>query len=300
MSRITLGFNCNCFTNRYDEPEEWTRLCRQMGIRAVMFNIDLIDPYWPWELQKRLADRTLDACAKNNVTIVASFGGHHGHQHYLGHPDPDCRREAERFFRLAIRQSAYLGAVSFGTCFAIQAVRTDSDPRLRSQVMEDALAAYRRLAEYGAEVGLKALAYEMTSASRETCATFAENDFVLAAGERFAIPLRICLDMGHRQKNGTPQEADHLEWIRRYARRCDVIDCQQTDAAASRHWPFTAEANERGIIRADEVVAAINESGAGDVLVAFEIRTPAFFPQDARHLEDLRASVDYWRRWVDR
>lgn len=298
MSHITLGFNCNCFTNRYDEPEEWTRLCREMGIWAVMFNIDLIDPYWPWDLQKRLADRTLDACAKNGVRIVSSFGGHHGHQHYLGHPDPDCRREAERFFRLAIRQVVYLGAASFGTCFAIQVVRTDSDSRLRAQVMVDALEAYRRLADYGAEVGLRALAYEMTSVPRETCATFEENDRVLEAGETFAIPLRICLDMGHRLKNGTPQEADHLEWIRRYAKRCDVIDCQQTDASASRHWPFTAEANARGIIRAEEVVAAINDSGAGDVLLAFEIRTPAFFPQEDHYLDNLRASVDHWRRWV--
>jgi hypothetical protein len=173
------------------------------------------------------------ARAKNGIRIVASFGGHHGHQHYLGHPDKECRREAERFFRLAIRQTSYLGAKSYGTCFAIQTVRTSSDPRLRGGILEDALAAYRRLADYGAEMGLHALAYEMTSVPRETCATFAENDYVLEAGAHFAIPLRICLDLGHRPRNGTPEEADHLAWIRRYGGRCDVIDCQQTDREAS-------------------------------------------------------------------
>ena len=170
MGHITLGFNCNCFTNRYDEPEEWTRLCREMGVRAVMFNSDLIDPYWPWDLQKRMADRTRDACAKNGIRIVASFGGHNGHQHYLGHPDPECRREAERFFRLAIRQTAYLGGKSYGTCFAIQAVRTNSDQRLRREILDDALAAYRRLADYGAKAGLEAIAYEMTSSEPQPAA----------------------------------------------------------------------------------------------------------------------------------
>jgi len=298
MSRIYLGFNCNCFTNRYDEPEEWTRLCRDMGIRKVMFNVDLIDPYWSWETQKKLCDRTLEACAKAGVEIFASFGGHHGHQHYLGHPDPDARAEAENFFERAIRQTAYLGGRSFGTCFGIQTVRTDRDPAERAKVFRAALDAYRRLAEYGAKAGLKALAYEMTSVRRETCATFEENDYVLEQGRDMAIPLRVCLDMGHRNTEGLPGEADHLAWIRRYGRHCDVIDCQQTDLKSSGHWPFTPENNSKGVIRAGEVVRAIEESGAEEILLSFELRCAAFYPQEHAFLRNLEQSVEYWRGYV--
>jgi len=298
MTKIKLGFNCNCFTNRYDEPTEWTKLCSEMGIKFVMFNIDLIDPYWPWELQKKLLDETIENCAKYGITIVASFGGVHGHQHYLGHPDPLCRKEAESFFRRAIKQTAYLGGKSFGTCFAIQTVRTNSDPALRKEIIDDALAIYGHLAEYGKEEGLEALAYEMTSVERETCATFAENDYILERGKNFAIPLRICLDMGHRNTGGLPGEADHLEWIRRYGSRCDVIDCQQTELSSSCHWPFTAANNEKGVIKADAVVKAIEESGAKEILLAFELRTSAYYPQEHEFLTNLRDSVDYWRNWV--
>ena len=297
-ARISLGFNCNCFTNRFDEPEEWTRLCQEMGVRKVMFNIDLIDPYWPWDLQRRMCDRTLEACAKNGVSIVSSFGGHHGHQHYLGHPDAKCRKEAERFFRRAIRQTAYLGGKSFGTCFGIQAVRTDSDPELRERIIEDTLESYARLSRYGARMGLKALAYEMTSIPRETCATFEENDRVLERGARMAIPLRVCLDMGHRNLNGTPEEADHLAWIRRYGSRADVIDCQQTMTTSSSHWPFTEEFNQRGTIRGEDVVRAIQDSGAEEILLAFEIRISAFHPQEGSFRRSLEESVSYWRKWI--
>jgi len=295
---ISLGFNCNCFTNRYDEPEQWAGICRQLGITRVMFNIDLIDPYWPWDLQRRLCDRTLEACETNNVRIVCSFGGHHGHQHYLGHPDPECRREAESFFRRAIRQTAYLGGRSFGTCFAILTAASQNNADLRSRIMEDAIGAYHRLAEYAAEQGVEALAYEATSVPRESCATFAENDAVLERCADMAVPMRICLDMGHRYRGGLPEEADHLAWIRRYGRYCDVIDCQQTDLEASRHWPFTEENNRRGVVRGEQVVRAIEESGAGDVLLAFELRTAAFHPQEYGFLDDLRESVEYWRKWV--
>lgn len=298
MARILLGFNCNCFTNRYDEPEQWTRICAELQVKYVMFSIDLIDPYWPWDLQRRLCDETLTVCAKYGVTIRCSFGGHHGHQHYLGHRDEACRREGEDFIRRAIRQTAYLGGRSFGTCFAIQSVHCHNEPQLRGQILEDAIAAYHRLAEYGAEVGLEALAYEMTSVPRETCATFEENDYVLQRCLGMAIPMRICLDMGHRNLAGPPEQADHLAWIRRYGKHCDVIDCQQSNMMASRHWPFTPEYNAQGVVRGDEVVAAIEESGAEEILLALEIRTPAYHPQEYSHLESLKASVEYWRQWV--
>ncbi len=298
MAQITLGFNCNCFTNRYDEPEQWTRICRELSIKKVMFNIDLIDPNLPWELQRRLCDRTLEACQKNGVRILCSFGGHHGHQHYLGHPDAYCRREAEAFFGRAIRQTAYLGGRSFGTCFAILTVASQEDPQIRAQIIEGAIQAYHRLAEYGAEQGLQALSYEATSVPRESCATFAENDAVLERCADMAIPMRICLDMGHRYRGGIPEEADHLAWIRRYGAYCDVIDCQQTDLEASRHWPFTPENNRRGIIRGDEVVQAIEDSAAGEILLAFELRVSAYYPQELEFMDNMRSSVEYWRRWV--
>ena len=298
MSSIKLGFNCNCFTNRYDEPAVWTRLCREMGIRHVMFNIDLIDPYWPWELQKRLLNETMENAEKNNVRIVASFGGHNNHQHYIGHPDPGCREEAESFFRRAIRQTAYLGGKTFGTCFAIMTSGVNGDTAKRQYQIDEALRIYERLCDYAAGQGLTGIAYEMTSVDRESCATFDENDYILDRGKSFSVPLRICLDMGHRNMRGVHGEADHLAWIKRYGAHCDVIDCQQTDTGSSKHWPFTEEYNSKGVIKGQEILDAIQMSGAGEILIAFEIRTAAYYPQDDLHLDYLRESVDYWRQWV--
>jgi len=271
-----------------------------MGIKHVMFNVDLIDPNWSWETQKKICDETLEACAKYGVKIFASFGGHHNHQHYIGHYDKGAQREAVKFFKNAVRQTAYLGGKSFGTCFAIMTVRCDSDPVLRKLIMDRAFESYAEIAEYAAEVGLEALAYEMTSISRETCATFEENDYVLEKCSGMAVPMRICLDMGHRNNRGKNGENNHLEWIRRYADNCDVIDCQQTDLSASHHWPFTNEYNKKGVIRGDEIVKVINESSTTDrdILLAFELRSSAFYPQEDSHLDILRASVDYWRNYV--
>jgi hypothetical protein len=105
--------------------------------------------------------------------------------------------------------------------------------------------------------------------------------------------------MGHRNNAGLPGEADHLAWIRRYADRCDVIDCQQTEAGTSCHWPFTPENNARGIIRGEEVVQAIRDSGAqNDLLLSFELRCAAFYPQENSFMRNLEQSVAYWRQFI--
>ena len=114
-----------------------------------------------------------------------------------------------------------------------------------------------------------------------------------------AVPLRICLDLGHRNMNGLIEETDHLAWIRRYGVHCDVIDCQQTTMKSSDHWPFTTEKNRLGIIKGEEVAKAIKDiPSSKEILLAFEIRTSAFWPQENDHLRGLQESVEYWRQWV--
>jgi hypothetical protein len=177
--------------------------------------------------------------------------------------------------------------------------RCNDDKELRKETLESAIEAYRVLAEYAAEVGLPSLAYEMTSVDRETCATFAENDYVLERCGKFAVPMRVCLDLGHRNMKAGGDEACHLKWIERYAHACDVIDLQQTNTEASHHWPFTEAFNAKGVIDPQEVVDAITAASVEhDILLGFELRSSAYYPNDDRHLDTLKASVDYWRKYV--
>ncbi len=297
MTKAILSINCNCFTNRWTEPEEWTKLCSQeLGIDTVQYCIDLVDPYYPWDLQRRLLDETREAAEKFGIHIKSSFGGHHSHQHYLGHPDREVRQESERWYRRCIDQTAYLGAEGFGTCFAIMTVRDNTDPVRRSLIMAEALEAYRRLGGYGAEKGLKYLSFETTSTDRESCATIAETRMVLDALRDMAIPMKLCLDVGHRNLGSRdPEDADHLAWIRRFGRETATIHIQQTDNTASCHWPFTQAYNLKGIIDASRVLETVLCHGAGEILLALEVGAKAFYPHEFEYCDQLKASVDHWR-----
>lgn len=295
--RAILAVNCNCFTNRWTEPAEWTRLCaEELGVDTVQYCIDLLDPYYPWDLQRRIMDETLEAANRYGVTLRSSFGGHHSHQHYLGHPDAEVRAESERWFRRCIDQTAYLGADGFGTCFAIMTVADNADPARRGFIMEEAKSAYRRLGEHAAEKGLAYLSFETTSVPRESCATIAETRTVLEDLGDMAVPMRLCLDVGHRNLGSDdPQDADPLAWITALGAHAAAVHIQQTDNSASCHWPFTKDKNSQGIVEPAAILDAVLASCRGDVLLPLEVGAKAFYPSEYTYLDALKESVNHWR-----
>ncbi len=296
---IRLGFDLNCFTNRFPEPEEWTRITSEMGIREVQFNADIIDPWLPWKIQRRLIKETLKLCNKRGITISSSFGGHNHHQNYLGHPDREIAKWYENFYERLIHQTALLGARGVGTCYAIMSVRDARKPERKKEILKRASESYIRLSKIARKEGLEYLLYENTSVPRETCATFAEIDCVLSLLKDMAVPMKLCLDVGHRnlEREEMP-EASCYEWIKRYGETAPVIHIQQTDRTGSFHWPFTKEYNRKGDVEAEKVVKAIEDSCAREVLLALEIKERAYFPYEHALLRDLKESVRYWRRWV--
>ena len=300
LARLLLGLNCNCFTNRYTEPKEWTRVCaEELGVYTVQYSVDLLDPYYPWELQKKICDQTLNECLKRGIRIKSNFGGHFSHQHYLGHPDAEVRREAENWFRRMIDQTAYLGGEGTGTCFAIMTVNDNDNAHRREYILKEATEAYYRLAEYAGEKGQKYIMFETTSVPRESCSTISETRRILEGCKGMAVPMMLCLDVGHRDMGSAdPRDGDPVAWIEEFRSISPVIHLQQTDNTASCHWPFTPDKNKTGIVDAEKVVNAAKKSELEEVLLAFEIGVKAFYPSEYRFLDVLKASVEYWRPFV--
>jgi len=297
---VKLGFDLNCFSNRYMEPEAWTDFVASCGLRCVQFNFDLIDFLLPWKVQQGLVERTRACCDSKGIRIKCAFGGHNHHQNYLGHPDDTVAAAYEEFYRRMADLTAALGGEGFGTCFAITTTRVQRNAQRRAQIISRAMEAYHRLAEYSRQAGLQYLLYETTSTPRETCATFAENDEVLACLASMAIPMRLCLDVGHRnQEVPRAPETDPYAWIRKYGGVAPLIHIQQCNAEGSHHWPFIERYNTRGDITPPQILQALAESGAGhEILLALEIRHRAYYPDEYQLEENLRASVEYWRQWV--
>jgi hypothetical protein len=77
------------------------------------------------------------------------------------------------------------------------------------------------------------------------------------------------------------------------------VHLQQTDISGDHHWPFTEETNRVGRIEAQRVLSALDASGAEQVTLILEV-IPAFEAADGQVLNDLEASVRYWKAALNR
>jgi len=77
------------------------------------------------------------------------------------------------------------------------------------------------------------------------------------------------------------------------------VQLQQSDAEGDHHWPFTDHYNAIGRISADRVIEALGESGVEESALVLEV-IPPFEQEDDAVLDDLEASVEYWREALAR
>ena len=94
-------------------------------------------------------------------------------------------------------------------------------------------------------------------------------------------------------------DRDPYVWLRELGRAAPVVQLQQSDAEGDHHWPFTPERNAAGRIDADRLLDALDEGGAEDTALILEV-IPPFEQEDAGVLDDMLASVEYWREALTR
>ncbi len=76
-----------------------------------------------------------------------------------------------------------------------------------------------------------------------------------------------------------------------------MIHVQQTDGKMDRHWPFTRQFNQQGIIHPQKALEAIEQSGAREAILMLEIIHP-FETEETQVLDDLKETVEYWKKYL--
>lgn len=294
MTRIKLGMNTGFAINRFPEPEAWTRVVREeLDLSYVQFTADLLNPFLPPDVVRDQLDR-LKACIKRYELIIdTTFTSTFTRVNHLLHPDAATRKVWLGWFKKWADISAELGAKGMGSHFGIFSVSDYENEAHRNALLGEAVESWQEIAEYCKGLGMKFLIFEPMSVPRELGWTMAETEDLLARVNRgSAIPMKLCLDIGHAPH---PDERDPYMWLERFASVSPVVHLQQTESGHSRHWPFTKEYNEKGIIKAERVLKLIRDSGVDEVMLAFEISHRERFPDDLKVLGDLKESVDYWK-----
>lgn len=299
---LQLGINAGFATNRFPEPEVWLRIVgEELGLRCCQFVADLLNPWLPQGLVDEQAERIIENARRYDVAIRTTFTSAFTRVHHIMHPDPHTREVWSEWFKRFFDLSAKLGAEGSGSHFGVLSVRDNADPVRREERLSEGLKRWRQLAEHGAALGLKYVLFEPMSIPREIACTIAETRDTLERFESMAmpIPMRLVLDVDHGDlASPNPEDTDPYAWLRAFGAVSPVVHLKQSTRDKGGHWPFTPEHNENGVVMAEQVLEALEESGAQDVQLILELSHREREPAESRVLPDLKASVEYWRQFV--
>jgi hypothetical protein len=293
--RLELGID-NCFAvKRWPRTADWGPIIRDtLGLKLVQHTFDLVDLAAddPAALQRDVASH--DLVLHSTFTGLAAYSAN-----LLLHPEPAARTAAEAWYRTAIAWTAAAGGTATGGHIGAYSVADWTDHRARHARWSELQASLGRLAEDAMAAGLDHLLVENLAAAREPSTMSMIRDLMTDGDDRH-VPIRLCLDVGHMCVPGTTgADRDPYAWLTGMGSLATVVQLQQSDARGDHHWPFTAARNLEGRIDADRVIDALGEGGVDHCAMVLEV-IPPFEQPDDEVLDDLRASVDYWREGMDR
>ena len=294
--RVRLGINTCFAVKRWPRPEDWAPVVRdRLGLDLVQHSLDLDESPPAWLDPVAAGARVRTIGGRHGLTLHSTFTGLAAYsRNLLLHPEAPARGAAVAAFGDAIRLTAAMGGVATGGHVGAFAVADWTDRDRRAARWRDLQSSLVSLAGEAHAAGLEYLMVENLAAAREP-STMAMIRDLITTGDDAAVPIRLCLDVGHMCAPGTSgDDRDPYTWLRQLGRAAPVVQLQQSDAEGDHHWPFTAERNATGRIDADRVLAALGESGADESVLVLEV-IPPFEQEDAAVVDDLVESVAYWR-----
>jgi D-erythrulose 1-phosphate 3-epimerase len=291
----SLGINTSFAVKRWPEPSRWARLIQDLDIDVVQHTLDLVDLDGPVDYIASQAAAVREACDDCGLFLHSTFTGLAAYSsNLLLHPHQPSRDRAFDWYRRAIDFTSRAGAGVTGGHIGAFSVSDWRDPQRRHALEHELREVLTQLTRYARTRGLSCLLVENMAAAREPSTMDWMRELIKERDDDH-VRVALCLDVGHQCVPGTQgAERDPYAWLEQLGSVAPVVHLQQTDETADHHWPFTAEANAKGRVRAGEVLAALDRSGAGEVALMLEV-VPSFEEDDDQVITDIAASVSYWK-----
>jgi len=308
MTQFMLLANNGFTTDDYPQPDDWAGVVRDMGVTWFEYFTDHMEPLMFRRVIRERSEffqATRDAIQRHGIQVYSAATARVSYlQNMLSHPYEDMRRVGREWGEAMIDLAGALDADHISghyDCIPIDDA-FDRLPACIDRIVDEMVA----LSAYGAEHGLKAIFLEQMHRRQLQPNTIANGrEMIERINARSAIPVHIQLDVGHMafvkdDPDHGPADKDVYQWLATPfgGNQKLMVHAQQTDAAASRHWPFTPEYNAKGMIDVGRCIEAIERSGVEQAVIVLEI----LFSRGTR-LEpirrDLVESAECWRRALE-
>ncbi len=262
---LDIGINGAFLTRRWENPENFIKLTRELGYNYHSFCSDVLDPFFSGdeEYQRETAEKIRKYSEKYNVIIWDYYTGMATHRfHGLSHSDERVRQRMREWIIKAIDIAKIMGARYIGGHWDAIPVEVLEDKEETKRRMENIYREFRELSVIIKEKGLLGISNEQMYIPSEKPWTLEEaEEFLIQVNkDNNGAPFYITIDVGHQAGmhyglNGA--SLSYVEWLKRYAVFSPIIHLQQTPKESSSHLPFTKEYNRIGHVKIEEILLAI-------------------------------------------
>jgi sugar phosphate isomerase/epimerase len=264
---IDIGINGAFLTRRWESPENWMRLTRELGYPYHEFCADVLDPFFSGDsaYAMKTAQRVRQEAERYRVVISDIYTGMATHRfHGLSHSHPSVRHRMRQWISGCMDIASAMGVDCIGGHWDALSVETMEDPAQRESALDRIASQFRDLARMAAGKGMRALYNEQMYIPSEMPWTIEQGYQFLALVNRDSAgaPVRLTVDVGHQagvHYGLGGRDLRYEEWLHHFAPVSEVIHMQQTTPNASAHWPFTQEYNRQGHVKVDSVLTAIEQ-----------------------------------------
>lgn len=317
---LDIGLSGAFITRRWEDPDNWMRLTKELGYPYHEFCGDVLDPFFMGdkEYQMETAQAVREAADKHEVNISAFYTGMATHRfHGLSHSDPAVRVRMREWMIQAMDLALAMGTDRLGGHWDAFSVEVMEDDARYAEAFDRICDEFRELSRIAADKGLAALYNEQMYIPSEVPWTIDQAHEFMARVNRDnsdGVPVYLTVDTGHAagmHYGAEGRDLDYRAWLREFAAVSENIHLQQTTPDASAHWPFTDAYNVKGHVRMEEVLAAIEEahqqfpnSPLAEFMTPVSMSylvlevIPGSTKTEAALLDELAESADYLRQFI--
>jgi len=316
---LDIGINGAFLTRRWEEPENFMRLTKELGYDYHEFCSDVLDPFFSGdkEYQIETANKIKEYSEKYKVNIWDYYTGMATHRfHGLSHSDERVRKRMREWIINAMDIAKAMGAKYIGGHWDAISVEVLEDKEKTQKAIENIYKEFKELSKIVKEKGLLGISNEQMYIPSEKPWTIREAEEFLQEvnKDKIGAPVYITIDVGHQAGmhyglNG--EDLYYTEWLKRFAPFSPMIHLQQTTKDSSSHWPFTEKYNKIGHVKIEEILESIKwayehlkENSLTKVLepvdkiiLMVEV-IPSSTKTERELLKELKETAEYLRRYI--
>lgn len=291
-----IGVNLGFANNRFPEPEVWSRIIAEdLRVNNVQFVADILNPMMKQYDEKyynEMIERTVKCIDKHNINVSSIMTSSFTRVNHFSHPDKGYREIWFNWFCEFLKMGQAFGSKAAGSHFGILTTESLND---YDNFYKMTIDYWYRLADVAKSMGYEYLFVEPMSVDREFGNTIEKTKKLLSDLDGSAIPIKLCLDLGHAPH---PNCRIYQEWLKQFVNDSFIIHLQQTVMNSSNHSPFTEEFNKNGIIKAEEVLKILNDNNSNADLI-LELSFREKHEVEPTIIDGLKQSVKYWKDQIN-